>query len=65
MFCLYSSLSTNLFKATPNWTLVSRPPILENMMQAGGVLCIIVNMINIGAQTLHHCTGKKSKYDNF
>ena len=32
------------------------------MMRAGGVfvLCIIVNMINIGAQTLHHSTGKKS-----
>ena len=42
------------------------------MMRAGWalvgivfLLCIIVNMINLGAQTSHNCTGKKSKYNNF
>ena len=28
-------------KATPNWTLVSRPPFLENMMRAGGVFVLL------------------------
>ena len=28
-------------KATPNETLVSRPPQLAKSMRAGGVLCII------------------------
>ena len=39
---IYSN-TRGLIKATPNWTLVSRPPILENMMRAGGVfvLCIM------------------------
>ena len=46
-------------KATPNWTLVSRSPFLENMMRAGGVF-VLLNMINFGAQTLHPSTGKKS-----
>ena len=34
-------IATFTCKATPNWTLVSRPPFLENMMRAGGVFVLL------------------------
>ena len=33
--------TTIQLKATPNWTLVSRLPFLENMMRAGGVFVLL------------------------